>query len=263
MEERIKKLYLPLFNEINAWKSNSKKRTFVVGIQGTQGIGKTTICSYLIKKFAENNLNAVTVSIDDFYLTREKQIELSKIGNPYLEERGYPGTHDIKLGETTLNNLINSNGETKIPSYDKSLYNGKGDRVEEEKWKTVETHVDIIILEGWMLGFTPKTDITDPNLSYINQKLNDYYAWYKYIDAFVFLIPKEINYVMDWRVEAEENMKKSGKPGMTEEEVKRYTRKFITAYELYLPDLKSPIDGPVLKIEIGKDRMPSDNFGKN
>ena len=263
MEDRIKKLYSPLFNEIYKWKLNSNKKTFVVGMQGTQGVGKTTICSYLIKKFAEINLNAVTVSIDDFYLTRKEQIELSKTGNPYLEERGYPGTHDIKLGEKTLLELTTSNGKTKVPSYDKSLYNGKGDRVKEEDWKTIETPVDIIILEGWMLCFTPKTNIEDPNLNLINQKLNEYYTWYKYIDAFIFLIPEEINYVMDWRVEAEENMKKSGKSGMTEEEAKRYTNKFIIAYKLYLPDLKSPISGPVLKIKIGKDRMPCDNFGKS
>ena len=252
----MEKFYLELYKQIKAWKANSPKRTFVVGVNGSQGIGKTFLCASLVKKFAEKNIKAVTVSIDDFYVTREEQIELSKTGNPYQEERGWPGTHDIGLGEKTLFELINSTGKVKVPIYDKSLHEGKGGRVKEEDWKIVETPVDIILLEGWMLGFTPREDITDPHLDFINQKLHEYHAWYKYIDAFIFLIPENINYFVDWRVEAEENMKKSGKSGMAEEEVRRYISKFIIAYELYLPDLKPPIAGPVLKIKIGKDRLP-------
>ncbi len=257
MEERIKKLYLPVFNEINKWKLDSQKRIFIVGVNGSQGIGKTTLCSFLVKMFKENNINAVSISIDDFYLTREEQVELSKIGNPYLEERGYPGTHDIKLGEKILQELSNLEGEIKIPIYDKSLYDGKGDRLKEENWKIIEAPIDVVLLEGWMLGFTPKEDIKDIYLNFINQKLSEYNIWYQKIDAFVSLVPEKINYVIDWRVEAEENMKKSGKPGMTEGEIRQYVNKFIVAYELYLPSFKPPINGPVLKIKIGKDRMPN------
>ncbi len=114
-----------------------------------------------------------------------------------------------------------------------------------------------------MLGFSPIKNIKDSNLDFINQKLTEYNAWYKYIDAFIFLIPENIDDIVDWRVEAEENMKKSGKPGMTEDEIRHYIKDFILAYKLYLPGLKSPIDGPVLKIKIGKDRMPIDDFGKS
>ncbi|MFA6274402.1 MAG: hypothetical protein WC662_04540 [Candidatus Paceibacterota bacterium] len=263
MDERIEKLYLPIFNEINNWKLNSIKKTFVVGINGSQGIGKTTLCSFLVKMFEEKNLKAVSISIDDFYLTLNEQIELYKIDNKYLKERAWPGTHDIKLGEKILFDLINSSGKVKIPIYDKSLHKGKGDRLKEEEWKIIETPVDVILLEGWMLGFTEKTDIKDPHLNFINQKLNEYHAWYKFIDAFVFLIPENINYIVDWRVEAEENMKKSGKSGMTEEEIRQYISNFIIAYETYLPNLKPPINGPVLKIKIGKNRMPIDDFLKS
>jgi len=256
MNERFKNFYLQLFNQIEKWKANSSKRTFVVGINGSQGVGKTILCSHLVQMFAEKNIKAVAISIDDFYITREEQIELSKGGNPYLEGRGYPGTHDIGLGEKILSDLTSTDGKIKIPSYDKSLHEGLGNRTKEEEWKVVEGPVDIILVEGWMLGFTPREDIKDPHLEFINQKLEEYHAWYKYIDAFICLIPEEIKYVLDWRVEAEEYMKKKGKPGMTKEAIKRYTEKFIVAYELYLPSLKPPIEGPVLKIKIGKDRLP-------
>jgi len=263
MEDRIKKLYLPLFNKINEWREKSGKKTFVVGISGSQGVGKSFICSQLVKIFAENKINAVTVSIDDFYLTLREQTELYKIGNPYLGQRAWPGTHDIKLGEETLFKLINSTGKVKVPIYDKSLFNGKGDRLKEEDWKIVDAPPDVILLEGWMLGFRARYDIKNKELDFMNKKLDEYASWYKYLDSFVSLVPEKTSYIIDWRIEAEENMKKTGRTGMTEEETRNYISKFMIAYDLYLPDLKSPIDGPSLKIKIGKDRMPSDNFGKN
>ena len=259
MDERMNKLYLPLFEKINGWREKSGKKTFIVGINGSQGIGKSFVCAKLIKMFAEKNINAVTVSIDDFYLTLAEQTEIYKMGNPYLKERAWPGTHDIKLGEQTLLNLINTTGKVRVPIYDKSLYAGKGDRLKEEDWKVVDAPPDIILFEGWMLGFSPRDDIKDPNLDFVNQKLNDYKPWYKYLDAFVFLVPEDTSYIVDWRIEAEENMKKTGKTGMTEDEVRNYINHFMIAYDLYLPNLKSPIEGPTLKIEVGKDRMPVNN----
>jgi D-glycerate 3-kinase len=41
-----------------------------------------------------------------------------------------------------------------IPRYDKSKFNGCGDRAEISEWTKVEEPVDLVIVEGWMLGFT-------------------------------------------------------------------------------------------------------------
>jgi D-glycerate 3-kinase len=43
--------------------------------------------------------------------------------------------------------------EILIPRFDKSLFNGKGDRLEKDKWTNVNYPLDILILEGWCLGF--------------------------------------------------------------------------------------------------------------
>jgi len=49
--------------------------------------------------------------------------------------------------------------ETRIPSYDKSAFAGKGDRVPLEEWVVVnrkgENKIKIVILEGWCVGFRP------------------------------------------------------------------------------------------------------------
>ena len=43
--------------------------------------------------------------------------------------------------------------------YDKSLNNGKGDRADPSKFRKVEGPIDLVIVEGWMLGFKPANSI--------------------------------------------------------------------------------------------------------
>jgi D-glycerate 3-kinase len=42
---------------------------------------------------------------------------------------------------------------TLIPFYDKSLKNGNGDRANPSEFKKVSGPIDLVLLEGWMLGF--------------------------------------------------------------------------------------------------------------
>lgn len=74
--------------------------------------------------------------------------------NEYLCGRGVAGTHDMPLAVDTLRKLIlESTNESRImvPQYDKSAYSGKGDRA--KAGKVVEGKVDLVIVEGWMLGY--------------------------------------------------------------------------------------------------------------
>lgn len=40
-----------------------------------------------------------------------------------------------------------------VPRYDKSARGGKGDRAPEAEWSVVSKPPDVVLLEGWMLGF--------------------------------------------------------------------------------------------------------------
>ncbi len=42
-----------------------------------------------------------------------------------------------------------------VPRYDKSCHGGRGDRAPESAWPVVKGPLDIVLFEGWMLGFTP------------------------------------------------------------------------------------------------------------
>lgn len=217
-------------------------RPLVVGLQAPQGAGKTTLVARLIERLPEIGLRGAAVSIDDFYLTREEQLRLAAAhpGNPYLEHRGYPGTHDIALGEATLVALraLGSDGKNRavqVPVYDKSLHGGRGDRAPEARWRTVTGPLDLVFVEGWMFGFTPVTEarVPEPFLMEPNRALADYDRWYRQVDAMVVLRATDPTFVLRWRVEAEEAVKARGLPGLSREAIEDYVRRFLPAYALY------------------------------
>lgn len=215
-----KKLKLPIF----------------IGLNGPQGIGKSTLCANLISEFKNENIKAIHISVDDFYLTRAEQEKVSKenANNPYLQMRGYPGTHDLKLGLKILQNLQSHKRGFKIPRYEKSINKGKGDRLPESDWITIESTIDIVFFEGWMLGFLPVANVEDPNLAQINENLKQYSIWHKFIDDYIILKPENFDSIQMWRIESEKQQKKLKKSGMKYSEVKAFIKKFIPAYKLYL-----------------------------
>ncbi|KAJ3185101.1 hypothetical protein HDU87_002667 [Geranomyces variabilis] len=159
----------------------------LIGISGPQGSGKTTLATRLAESLGTTGpqaLTVVTLSIDDFYLTKAEQDELARVeaGNPLLEFRGNPGTHDVALAIRTLDKLAAahqralSNDDSKrdvgsrdgvvesvdsgstsvlVPRYDKGLHNGRGDRAPRNEWTLAVAPFHIIILEGWCVGFRP------------------------------------------------------------------------------------------------------------
>lgn len=64
---------------------------------------------------------------------------------------------------------------TPLFRYDKSAYSGKGDRADAASWPQAQGPVDVVLFEGWMLGFAPVSDAAaaaaDPNLVPVNAAL--------------------------------------------------------------------------------------------
>jgi D-glycerate 3-kinase len=220
----------------------SASRPLFVGIQGPQGSGKTTLVGHLVASLRSAGLRATGVSIDDFYLTHadQRRVAAAHPGNPYLEHRGYPGTHDIVLGVDTLRALGRlgpggTGGPVRVPIYDKSLNGGRGDRLPAPAWRVVTGPLDLVFLDGWMLGFTPVDArlVTDPLLVEPNRALARYDEWHRLLGAFVQLRATDPSFVLQWRVEAEEAMKASGRPGLDRAAIEDYVRRFLPAYALY------------------------------
>lgn len=254
-------LHQPVHDHVFAQVAASAKRPLVLGLQAPQGAGKTTLVTHLLRRLEERGVRAAGVSIDDFYLTRAEQLALaaSHPGNPYLEHRGYPGTHDIGLGTRTLHSLrhLRSAATVQVPVYDKSAHGGRGDRALEATWRTVEGPLDVIVVEGWMLGFTAvaETSLPDPLMTAPNRALARYAQWYALIDQWIVLRAAEPEFVLEWRVEAEEKMKAAGKPGLSREAIEDYVRRFLPAYRTYANGLAAH-RAPDLTLTLGLDRRP-------
>lgn len=263
-EERTQAFYQTILEWVLAAHEEAGLKPFCIGMNSPQGAGKTTLTRWLCEQLAKCDLLAVTMSIDDFYLTREAQVALAKSSpdNPHLQMRGYPGTHDLELGTATLGALKEQSEEQSVvvPRYDKSAHDGKGDRVPESGWKTLKTAPDIIIVEGWMLGFQSNLEAErrDPCFAPINEALPKYVDWYAFFDAFIYLRAQNYRFVLDWRVEAEEKMKALGLPGMTREEVEAYAAAFMVAYEAFSHTVSQETIGVehYLEVVIGQDRLP-------
>ena len=267
MNERVREFYASVASWVAEHaRERSPERPIFVGINGPQGSGKSTLTHSLVRLLDDLGLRAVSLSIDDFYLTRAEQVALATRhpDNPCFAQRGYPGTHDLSLGETTLLELASlgaGNGRARCPVYDKSAHAGQGDRKPEAEWKTTTAPLDVVFLEGWMLGFAPvdKSQLPNAHFEPVNEALAEYKRWTSFFDLFLHLSPMKTEFVVDWRIEAEERMKAEGKAGMTTGQIRAYVEKFLPAYETYLPGLRShppETPTPACTIVIGQDRLP-------
>lgn len=254
-------LHQPVHDFVFAQIAEATRRPIVVGLQAPQGAGKTTLVTHLLRRLEARGLRGAGVSIDDFYLTREEQLAVAAAhpGNPSLEHRGYPGTHDVDLGTRTLTALrsLGDGDVVHVPVYDKSAHGGRGDRAPQSEWREVRGPLDIVVVEGWMLGFSPIAEsvITDTDLVAPNRALAAYASWYALVDQWIVLRAATPEFVLDWRVEAEERMKESGKPGLSRDAIEDYVRRFLPAYRAYATGMAAG-QRPALTVTMGLDRKP-------
>lgn len=268
---------------------------FFIGLNGVQGVGKTTLVTTLQQTLSSppHNHSTLTFSIDDLYLPRHAQASLAESHPdiPLIQHRGQPSTHDVPLALSLFHSLKIREQNIHIPSYDKSAYIGKGDRVDESKWNVVnepgEAPIDVVVFEGWCVGFGPLTDTeveqkwrhaveTNTQLLnsgkppsgrlgnnslesalFVNNALRSYDEITNYLDAFIFLDAEETKYVYDWRLEQEKKMRDEKGSGMTDEQVEEFVDGYYPAYELFTERLRRGIfqeTGRQLRLEIGRDR---------
>ena len=78
--------------------------------------------------------------------------------NPLVQHRGQPSTHDVGLLAGVIQDL-KLGRRTIAPTYDKSAFDGEGDRYPQASWQRFnevdDESVAIILLEGWCVGFRP------------------------------------------------------------------------------------------------------------
>ena len=255
------------------------KSPFVVGLAGLQGSGKSTWASALTAALQnQHGLQVINVSLDDFYLDHDGLVRVGEEqkSNPLFKTRGQPGTHDEELAMEFFESLRTGKAVVEVPSFDKSKFNGEGDRVPRNQWRHVSNQppVDIIIFEGWCVGFqaiTPdqvrqkweqarEQSQSEPStaesqmpirtignlklehLLVVNSKLrvyNETLMGPKCFDFFIHLDTDDLRNVYRWRIDQEHALRRDKGEGMTDAAVIAFVEGYMPGYELYLDRLRS------------------------
>jgi len=259
------RLWLPLSLELMERKKRLN-RPIIQGILGGQGTGKTTLGQVLQFILAKANYSLISLSLDDLYKTYLQRQEL-QITDPRLIWRGPPGTHDIELGINVLDSLRdlpNNPQAISIPRFDKSLWNGAGDRVSPE----MVSEADIVLFEGWFVGVKPIDPCRFSDAPYpivtegdrqfaldMNEKLGEYLPLWQKLDQLIILDPVDYQLSKKWRQQAEQEMMAKGKSGMTDAEINQFVEYFWKALhpELFIKPLIEKGENVNLVIEINAD----------
>lgn len=214
---------------------------FLIGLNGAQGAGKSTLAKLVVAKMQQRGLEAVLLSLDDFYLTKAEREGLARTVHPLCGTRGVPGTHDVALLESTLAALAKG-GETALPSFDKL----SDDRLPRDQWAVFSGRPDAIVLEGWCVGL-PSGDLPawSGPINALEAECDPDGAWHAWSRAalkrdydrlwqrFDLLVSIEVpgwSTVIDSRLRQEQDaMAATGRAGMDRAQVTR----FVEHYERY------------------------------
>ncbi|EON98905.1 putative d-glycerate 3-kinase protein [Phaeoacremonium minimum UCRPA7] len=256
------------------------ERPFFIGLNGVQGVGKTTLVKALAETLQDREqLQTLVVSIDDFYLRHADQLALAAAhpDNALVQYRGEPGTHDVALLKTFFAALA-AQQPAHVPQYDKSQFSGLGDRVPESQWTPIngpgQKPVQVVIFEGWCVGFRATSEAAIEakwrapsrtlhghkleHLYFVNEQLKGYDVVTDLLDAFIYLDAEETEYVYDWRLQQEAMLRREKGTGMTDEQVIKFVDAYYPAYELFSEGVRKGIfsdrPGSQLHLIVAKDR---------
>ena len=205
----ISQYIIPIINNIY----HSKNNKFI--LSGSQGSGKSTLGKLLklvIEKYYKKKV--MLISIDDYYLSKNERLKLSKKIHPLLLTRGVPGTHDIKRLKNHINQFKNQNFPINTPSFNKL-------KDDISKKRKVIKNAQILLLEGWCCGSLPiankylfkninnleKTHDNNKNWrKYYNSQLrNEYQDVFSQFDKKIYIQAHSFKYVLKWRYAQEKS----------------------------------------------------------
>ena len=242
--------------------AEASSRPIIVGLNGAQGSGKSTLSQYLSQMMPmQLGVDCHVLSIDDFYLSKAKRKRLAASVHPLLGIRGVPGTHDVPRLLDALAGFIDPGIQSvTVPIFDKL----KDDRTKNVQRIQKSARPTVILFEGWCVGVPAQHQLAlsvpassfefsnDKNgvwRSYVNERLGgDYVDVFKLLDRLSMLKPPCFEAVYDWRVDQEmrlvarrrEDSSDTSIRGMSVRQVGEFVENFrrLTCHAIgVLPDL--------------------------
>ena len=222
-----------------------------VGLSGGQGAGKSTLSAAIVAACRNRGLSAVSVSVDDFYLTKAERVELARDDHPLLATRGPPGTHDVDLCMETLQSLRTNSG-VRVPVFDKGI----DDRLPMDAWRVIDAPVDVVVFEGWCVGArSPRRPASNEPINDLEREQDPHGIWRDYIDAalagpyqdlfalldfLIYLKVPDLDAVRRWRLEQEEDRPPAQR--MSRSEVEHFVAHYQRLTLVMLDDLPQRAD---------------------
>ncbi len=242
--------FLEIVIPLSVYLNSFQKRNipYLIGLTGGQGSGKTTLSIFLQKILIDVfKKRAVGFSIDDIYKTKEDREKIAKKIHPLCSVRGVPGTHDIGLGNETINSLFEAkpNTYTYIPSFSKILdmHHPKKD------WRKYKGRPNFIFFDAWCGGAKPIPNFKwrpplnklekekDPEQVWAkwsnNELAGDYQKLFNRFDKLIFIQVEKMKNVYENRWLQEKNMSKGIKDKKLLKNImnKNQIKKFVMHYE--------------------------------
>jgi pantothenate kinase-related protein Tda10 len=246
------RLYIPLSQWIVEQKRAVRPEdVYVVGIYGSQGRGKTVMAQALVvvlNHMLDQVLDgqAVTCSIDDYYLSKAEREALRPLGydaGPGVSNRGPAGTHDTQW---LLRNLREFRAST--PASTTAVGNFQKQRDEQPpEPRLVHGKVGVFILEGWFVGANTDFDIGRIPAGFqrtVAQYLQgDYKTIFDRLDALWAFDTPSVDEILRNREQQERLLEQSqGKRGMSPEQIQAFVRYFYE--QTWTPGVTSPSPQP-------------------
>lgn len=172
-----------LLDDIAALRRRREGGPLVIGICGSQGSGKSTLCATLQRELtAGQGANVAVLSIDDLYLPARERLRLAQAVHPLLRTRGVPGTHEVALGIELIERLTHAqpHEHTALPRFDKLA----DDRAPASAWDDFRGRADVVLLEGWCVGARaqPQAELVAP-VNALERDEDSTGAWRRYVNA--------------------------------------------------------------------------------
>ncbi|MGF1513526.1 MAG: glycerate kinase [Elainellaceae cyanobacterium] len=283
------RLWIPLAQWMDG-RQQRLGRPLIQGILGGQGTGKTTLALILSRILAQLGHRVCCLSIDDFYKSYAERQQLQR-ADPRLIWRGPPGTHDVNLAVSVLQQL-RAGQPVAVPRFDKSAQGGQGDRAAFES----VAGATVVLLEGWLVGIRPidpdkldpgkldpgKLDLgqlalTQPDLEWpkplpwplasaadcafardCNERLRAYLPLWEQLDRLLVLHPVSYRLSQRWRRQAEQAMMATGRSGLSDAEIDRFVLYFWRALppDLFIAPLLRDRQKVDLVVEIDEHHGP-------
>jgi D-glycerate 3-kinase len=262
--DTIERHWVSLAAKIAALRAQ-KGTQIIIGINGAQGSGKSTLCVFLEVLLAQNHrLKAVTLSLDDLYLTKAERRSLAATLHPLFATRGVPGTHDLALARAVFADLKHTHGEVALPRFDKSI----DDRATKALWPRVSLPIDVVLFEGWCIGATPQRCEAlaapvntleaeeDPDGHWraaVNQTLaKDYPRLFAPLDSLIMLQAPSFEVILAWRQQQEAKLRDKTGHGMSSDELARFVAHYERLSRHQLAEMPGTAD---ILIKLGNERQ--------